>query len=158
MATSHGLLHDLSGKYTRYLNPGASWLEEHAERRAIILLADAGMGKSFELGAEIERRQPARQYVERLNLGEYSSPAEVKDAVRDAASASGSRSATWQARLSATAAVIGNSIATAEPGAEDWQLAADHQVPGQHDRVPLQMAARRHSRRRCRSRLFRAGR
>jgi hypothetical protein len=87
MATSNGLLHDPSGEYTRYLNPGAAGLNEYAERRGIILLADAGMGKSFELGAEIERRQAAGQQVARLDLGGYSSAEEVKDAVRDATSA-----------------------------------------------------------------------
>jgi len=87
MAMSNGLLHDPSGEYTRYLNPGAAGLDEYAERRGIILLADAGMGKSFELGAEIERRQAVGQHVARLDLGGYSSAGEVKDAVRDAASA-----------------------------------------------------------------------
>jgi hypothetical protein len=87
IAMSDGLLHDPSVEYTRYLNPGAARLDEYADCRGIILLADAGMGKSFELTAEIARRQAAGQHVVRLDLGTYSSAGEVKDAVRDAASA-----------------------------------------------------------------------
>jgi hypothetical protein len=84
---SDGLLHDPSGEYTRYLNPGAARLDEYADCRGIILLADAGMGKSFELTAEIARRRAAGQHVARLDLGTYLSAGEVKDAVRGAVSA-----------------------------------------------------------------------
>jgi hypothetical protein len=81
IAMSDGLLHDPSGEYTRYLNPGAARLDEYADCRGITLLADAGMGKSFELTAEIARRRAAGQHVARLDLGTYSSAGEVKDAL-----------------------------------------------------------------------------
>lgn len=84
VATHDGILLDPSDEYARYLNPAASRLADHDAHRAIVLLADGGMGKSFELEAEIERRQSTGQHVARLDLGEYVTVTEVQTAVREA--------------------------------------------------------------------------
>jgi hypothetical protein len=79
-----GILPDPSNPYFRYLNPRASTLEAHQERSVIVLLADAGMGKSYELEAETQRLQTLGQQVELVDLGEYLDATEVRSAIQEA--------------------------------------------------------------------------
>src|SRR6266511_2355534 len=79
-----GILPDPSNPYFRYLNPRASTLEAHEERSVIVLLADAGMGKSYELEAETQRLQTLGQQVELVDLGEYLDATEVRSAIQEA--------------------------------------------------------------------------
>ncbi|MFF4880208.1 hypothetical protein [Micromonospora sp. NPDC000668] len=81
-----GMLPDLSDMFLRHHYPKVSVLADHSERRAVILLADAGMGKSFELRAEVGRLRSEGYFVEDIDLGEHLSSSEVSDAVRQAVS------------------------------------------------------------------------
>ncbi len=93
VATRDGILLDPSDEYARYLNPDASHLAEYMECRGIILLADAGMGKSFELNVEVDRRRSLGHRVICFDLGEFATATEVEEAVRAAG-------ADWQASTS----------------------------------------------------------
>lgn len=85
---SDGILPDPSDQLLRRIYPDASPLAGHAERRVVIMLADPGMGKSFELSHEIERLRSLGTFVERIDLGEYLSSSEVSNAVRRAVESS----------------------------------------------------------------------
>lgn len=64
-----------------WLNGGLIRLSEASDRRARILLADGGYGKSHELQIEIERLRDAGEYVASVDLGELTSAADGRDAI-----------------------------------------------------------------------------
>ncbi|MFF8531660.1 hypothetical protein ACF07B_06630 [Streptomyces sp. NPDC015532] len=80
-----GVLPDPLGEHTRFINRQLKQLKEFASHRALVLLGEPGMGKSFVLEAEVARRRSAGEHVEHLLLREYLTPGEVAEAIREAA-------------------------------------------------------------------------
>jgi len=78
-----GLLPDPDRDYLRYVNKNLRRLSDSADRRARILLADPGMGKSTELEQEVARLRSRGGYVKPLDLGTFATGNEVKLAVED---------------------------------------------------------------------------
>jgi hypothetical protein len=78
-----GLLPDPDRDYLRYLNKNLIRLSDSADRRARILLADRGMGKSTELEQEVARLRSAGAHVELVDLGTFATGHEVKLAIED---------------------------------------------------------------------------
>jgi hypothetical protein len=82
----HGILPDPSAAYLRHVNPDMAVLADRTEHRVVIMLADPGMGKSFELAAEIRRLRSVGHAVQHIDLGGYLSASEVTEAVRQGVS------------------------------------------------------------------------
>ncbi|MGH3875211.1 MAG: NACHT domain-containing protein [Pseudonocardiaceae bacterium] len=83
LTTWDGVLPDPADRYTRYVNPTVRPLAASADRRARVLLADPGMGKTFELRAEIERLRSVGVYVVEIDLGEYTEYADLRQTIRE---------------------------------------------------------------------------
>jgi hypothetical protein len=79
-----GLLPDPAERSLRYLNKNLVPLDATAGARARILLADPGAGKTVELDMEISRLRAGGTAVTAIDLGEFTSNAEVKDAIASA--------------------------------------------------------------------------
>lgn len=79
-----GLLPDPERDYLRYLNPSLRRLSHSADRRARILLADPGLGKSTELELEVGRLRSAGAHVEQVDLGTFATSNEVRLALEGA--------------------------------------------------------------------------
>jgi hypothetical protein len=78
-----GVLPDPSGQYTRYVNPTVQPLSASADRRARVLLADPGMGKTFELRAEIERLRAVDAHMIEIDLSEFTNSADLRATIRE---------------------------------------------------------------------------
>lgn len=83
LTTWDGVLPDPSDQYTRYVNPTVQPLAATADRRARVLLADPGMGKTFELRAEIERLRAAGTHAVDIDLGEFSESDNLCETIRE---------------------------------------------------------------------------
>lgn len=83
LTTWDGVLPDPADRYTRYVNPTVRPLAASADRRARVLLADPGMGKTFELRAEIERLRSVGVHVAEIDLGEYTESADLRETIRE---------------------------------------------------------------------------
>lgn len=83
LTTWDGVLPDPSDQYTRYVNPTVQPLAASADRRARVLLADPGMGKTFELRAEIERLRAVGAHVVEIDLGEFTASADLRETIRE---------------------------------------------------------------------------
>ncbi|MGV9393345.1 hypothetical protein ACWDQL_30015 [Streptomyces olivaceus] len=81
-----GVLPEPRDDIGRFLNRRLGQLKDFASSRALVLLGEAGAGKSRELEKEAARRESAGQYVARIALRKFLSANQVQEAVRDAVS------------------------------------------------------------------------
>ena len=81
-----GMLADPAGEHGVYLNPGASLLEDYSDNRCLVLLGEAGSGKTVELESEVARLADSDAAVVFRDLGEYSTADEVERGVFDTVS------------------------------------------------------------------------
>ncbi|MGP3737589.1 NACHT domain-containing protein (plasmid) [Streptomyces sp. GDS52] len=79
-----GVLPDPRDYDARFFNGHLKELKDFAACRALVLLGEPGAGKSFELEKEIQRRTSSGERVEPILLREFSTPSEVREAIRDA--------------------------------------------------------------------------
>jgi hypothetical protein len=85
-------LPDPASSIGRAINPGLRLLRDLGDVPAIVLLGDAGMGKSAELHLEDERLGTAGLTVIHRNLGEYGSEASIERMFDDIAAQGGDQS------------------------------------------------------------------
>jgi hypothetical protein len=76
------MLPDPEGPFSRYLNRGLQPLSASAEYRARILLAEPGLGKTYELRAEAGRLRRGGAFVAEVDLGAYGDAVGLREAFR----------------------------------------------------------------------------